>query len=72
MSAASSSDRSAAWVRPSAAVEPGAVLGQDMACPRIGDRYAERAEGLRRTINPSGFGEAPKDDQSEEQSASVG
>lgn len=46
----------------------GEVLGQDLVCPRTGDRYAERGEGLRRMINLSGFG----DDPSEEQSASVG
>jgi UDP-2-acetamido-3-amino-2,3-dideoxy-glucuronate N-acetyltransferase len=46
----------------------GEVLGEDLVCPRTGDRYAERPEGLRRVINLSGFGE----DSSEEQSASVG
>jgi UDP-2-acetamido-3-amino-2,3-dideoxy-glucuronate N-acetyltransferase len=46
----------------------GEVLDKDLVCPRTGDRYAERPDGLRRVINLSGFGEDP----SEEQSASVG
>jgi UDP-2-acetamido-3-amino-2,3-dideoxy-glucuronate N-acetyltransferase len=50
----------------------GEVLGEDLVCPRTGDRYAERPEGLRRVINLSGFGEDPDEDPSEEQSASVG
>lgn len=50
----------------------GEVLGADLVCPRTGDRYAERPEGLRRVINLSGFGDAPPDTPSEEQSASVG
>ncbi|MBO9557905.1 MAG: N-acetyltransferase [Caulobacter sp.] len=50
----------------------GEVLGADLVCPRTGDRYAERPEGLRRVINLSGFGEDPGDETSEEQSASVG
>jgi UDP-2-acetamido-3-amino-2,3-dideoxy-glucuronate N-acetyltransferase len=50
----------------------GEVLGVDLVCPRTGDRYAERPEGLRRVINLSGFGEDPDEDPSEEQSASVG
>jgi UDP-2-acetamido-3-amino-2,3-dideoxy-glucuronate N-acetyltransferase len=48
----------------------GEVLGQDLVCPRTGDRYAERPEGLRRVINLSGFG--GDENSSEEQSASVG
>lgn len=50
----------------------GEVLGEDLVCPRTGDRYAERSAGLRRVINLSGFGEDPSEDPSEEQSASVG
>ena len=52
----------------------GEVLGEDLVCPRTGDRYTERPHGadlaLRRVINLSGLG----DDQPpfEEQSASVG
>jgi len=46
----------------------GEVLGPDLVCPRTGDRYAERPDGLRRVINLSGFGQDPD----EEQSASVG
>ena len=46
----------------------GEVLRADLVCPRTGDRYAERPEGLRRVINLSGFGE----DTGEEPSASVG
>jgi UDP-2-acetamido-3-amino-2,3-dideoxy-glucuronate N-acetyltransferase len=50
----------------------GEVLGQDLVCPRTGDRYAERPDGLRRMINLSGFGEDSPEDLGEEQSASVG
>jgi UDP-2-acetamido-3-amino-2,3-dideoxy-glucuronate N-acetyltransferase len=50
----------------------GEVLGDDLVCPRTGDRYAERPEGLRRVINLSGFGDDPPDNPSEEPSASVG
>jgi UDP-2-acetamido-3-amino-2,3-dideoxy-glucuronate N-acetyltransferase len=50
----------------------GEVLGQDLVCPRTGDRYAERPDGLRRMINLSGFGEDSPENLSEEQSASVG
>ena len=48
----------------------GEVLGEELVCPRTGDRYADRLDGLRRVINLSGFG----DDEplSEEPSASVG
>jgi len=50
----------------------GEVLGPDLVCPRTGDRYAERPDGLRRVINLSGFGD---DDQPaapcHEQSASM-
>ena len=50
----------------------GEVLGAELVCPRTGDRYAERPEGLRRVINLSGFGEDPPETSGEEQSASVG
>jgi UDP-2-acetamido-3-amino-2,3-dideoxy-glucuronate N-acetyltransferase len=50
----------------------GEVLGEDLVCPRTGDRYAERSGALRRVINLSGFGDDPPDTPSEEQSASVG
>jgi UDP-2-acetamido-3-amino-2,3-dideoxy-glucuronate N-acetyltransferase len=50
----------------------GEVLGEDLVCPRTGDRYAERAGDLRRVINLSGFGEDGSETSSEEQSASVG
>ncbi|SFK54688.1 acyltransferase [Caulobacter sp. UNC279MFTsu5.1] len=59
--------RRAGWVS-----HAGEVLGADLVCPRTGDRYAERPDGLRRVINLSGFGEDPPDNPSEEQSASVG
>lgn len=47
----------------------GEVLGPDLVCPRTGDRYAERPEGLRRVINLSGFGD---DNARDEPSAVVG
>lgn len=52
----------------------GEVLGADLVCPRTGDRYAERPEGLRRVINLSGFGEDDLDPGASNngQSASVG
>ena len=50
----------------------GEVLGEDLVCPRTGDRYAERSGALRRVINLSGFGDDPPDASSEEPSASVG
>jgi UDP-2-acetamido-3-amino-2,3-dideoxy-glucuronate N-acetyltransferase len=52
----------------------GEVLGEDLVCPRTGDRYAERLQGpdreLRRIINLSGFGD--DEPSSQAQSASVG
>lgn len=50
----------------------GEVLGSDLVCPRTGDRYVERPEGLRRVINLSGFGEDLPDNPNEEPAASVG
>ncbi|CAN5377353.1 N/A [soil metagenome] len=47
----------------------GEVLGGDLVCPRTGDRYAERSEGLRRVINLSGLGDDEPSRQ--EPSASV-
>jgi UDP-2-acetamido-3-amino-2,3-dideoxy-glucuronate N-acetyltransferase len=50
----------------------GEVLGPDLVCPRTGDRYAERPEGLRRVISLSGFGDdEPLPASHPEQSASV-